>query len=146
MMHCQKTIKICITVGPISCFRMPELLKSHHCITVTHVADWLALAKFNRLHWAEFSLRSWQWFSFFTVFTRVYHSSQRLSWAIQIHSTSSYSTSLRPVLVLFFHLCLYLLSRFFYSGFRTTVLYTFLNFPMLRARAPHISSSLIWSP
>jgi len=120
---------IYITVGPISCFCMPELLKSHHSVTVTHVADGLTLAKFNRLHWAEFSVRSWQWRSFFTVFTRAYHSSLRLSWARQIHSTSSYCTSLRPVLVLFFNLCVYLLSRLFYSGFRTTVMYTFLSFP-----------------
>jgi hypothetical protein len=77
---------------------------------------------------------------------RTYHSSLRLSWSRQIQSTSSYSTSLRPVLVLFFNVCLYLLSRHFYSGFRTTVLYIFLNFLMLHAHAPHISSYLILSP
>jgi hypothetical protein len=70
---------------------------------------------------------------FITLFTRALHRS--LSWARSIQSIPSHPISLRSSLILSTHLCLYLPSGLFPSGFPTYILYAFLFSPF-RATCP----------
>jgi hypothetical protein len=79
---------------------------------------------------------------FITVFTTARHWS--LFWARWIQSTISHPITLRLILILSFHLCLYLPSGLFPSDFHTKVCMQFSSLT-IKIHSLSISSSLIWS-
>jgi len=73
---------------------------------------------------------------FIIVFTRARHWSS--FWARWIQSIHSHPTSPRSVLILLSHLCLFLPSGLFHSGFPTKILYSFFISPMHATFTAHL--------
>jgi hypothetical protein len=100
---------------------------------VDWLTDWLTpyLTPWRRLRNCNGARR------FITVFTTAHH--WFLSWARWIHSTPSHPISLRPILILSYHLRWGLPSGLFLSGFLTRILNAFLISPVRVTYPAHLT-------